>query len=417
MQDRMPGTGHVGGVAGPASARAAVRSGPAATPIWLQGSFRLLFAGGALWALIVVLLWIGALAGRWTLPTAMMSLAWHQHEMLFGYLGAVIAGFLSAAIPNWTGRPVVKGWPVAGFVGLWLAARLAVLFSATVPPWIGAGLDVGFLLVLLGYAAREIIAAGNRNKPILLVLLLFACANGLDHAAAHGLTADPALGMRAGFALMLMLIAIIGGRIIPAFTRNWLMRQGAAGRMPTMANRFDMAVIAVMAAALASWVIAPDGAGTGLLLIAAGLLQAIRLTRWAGLRSLRDPLVFVLHVSYAWLPLGLLLLGSATFWPAIPASSAIHALAAGAMAAMTLAVMTRATRGHTGRPLEADGATVAIYLFVHLGALVRVAAPLLPLDYMASIRLAGSLWGGAFLLFLLVYGPMALRRPPARAGT
>ncbi|HWJ70307.1 MAG TPA: NnrS family protein [Sphingobium sp.] len=385
----------------------------AAMPIWLHGSFRLLFAGGALWALIVVSLWLGALAGSWTLPTAMDPLAWHQHEMLFGYLGAVIAGFLSAAIPNWTGRPVVKGWPVAVFVGLWLAARLAVLFSAIVPSWIGAALDVGFLLVLLGYAAREIIVSGNRNKPILLVLLLFACANGLDHAAAAGLTADPALGMRAGFALVLMLITIIGGRIIPAFTRNWLMRQAGPGRMPTMANRFDMAVIAVMVLALAGWTIAPRGPGTGLLLIAAGVLQAIRLTRWAGMRSVRDPLVFVLHVSYAWLPLGLLLLGSATFWPAIPASSAIHALSAGAMAAMTLAVMTRATRGHTGRPLAADGATVAIYLLVHLGALVRVAAPLLPFAYMTSIRLAGGLWGGAFLLFLLVYGPMALRRPPA----
>jgi uncharacterized protein involved in response to NO len=136
----------------------------------------------------------------------------------------------------------------------------------------------------------------------------------------------------------------------------------------------------------------------------------VRLTRWAGLSVIGDPLVFVLHVAYAWLPAGLLLLGAAILWPVVPVSSAMHALGAGAMAGMTLAVMTRATRGHTGRPLEADGATVAIYVLVNLGALLRVAAPLPPLDYMLSIRLAGGLWGGAFLLFIFVYGRMALQR-------
>jgi uncharacterized protein involved in response to NO len=280
-----------------------------------------------------------------------------------------------------------------------------------VPPLVGATLDVGFLLALLGYAAWQIFAAGNRNKPILIVLLLFAAACGLDHAAAMGLTADPAIGMRAGFALVLMLIAIIGGRIIPAFTRNWLTRQGHTDGLPTMANRFDHAVLAVTAIALAGWVFALAAHPVAWLLLCVGALHAVRLTRWAGLRAVADPLVFVLHVAYAWLPAGLLLLGAATLWPIVPVSSAMHALGAGVMAAMTLAVMTRATRGHTGRPLEADGATVAIYVLVNLGALLRVAAPLLPLDYMLSIRLAGGLWGGAFLLFVLVYGRMALRRP------
>ena len=393
-------------------------SGPAAfaqdrpPPIWLQGSFRLLFAGGALWAAVVVTLWVGALGGRWTLPIAMEPLAWHQHEMLFGYLGAVIGGFLSAAIPNWTGRPTVAGWPVAGAVGLWLAARLAILCSAHVPPIVGAALDVAFLLLLLAYAAREIFASGNRNKPILIVLALFAAACALDHAAMMGTLADPALGMRLGFALVLILIALIGGRIIPAFTRNWMMRQGRTGGLPTMANRFDMAVIAATALALGAWAVAPQSVAAAALLLVAGAFQAVRLSRWAGFRAVRDPLVFVLHISYAWLPVGLLLLGCAILNPAFPASSAMHALSAGAMAAMTLAVMTRATRGHTGRPLEADGWTVLIYLFVHIGALLRVTAPWLPMDYMLAMRVAGGLWSGAFLLFLLVYGPMALRPAP-----
>ncbi|WP_088474083.1 NnrS family protein [Sphingopyxis witflariensis] len=381
------------------------------TPLWLQGGFRLLFLGGAAWALIVVTLWVGVLDGFWTLPTAMAPLAWHQHEMLFGYLGAVIAGFLSAAIPNWTGRPIATGWPVAAFVGLWAMARIAVLFSASISPVLAAVLDVGFLLMLFGYAARQIFAAGNRNKPILIVLLLFAVACGLDHAAAMGLTGDPAIGMRAGFALVLFLIAIIGGRIIPAFTRNWLVKKGDAQALPILANRFDHALLAITAMALAGWVFASTAHPVASLLLVAGLLHAVRLTRWAGLRTTADPLVFVLHVSYAWLPAGLLLLGAAILWPIVPASSAMHALGAGAMASMTLAVMTRATRGHTGHPLEADGATVAIYALVNLGALLRVAAPLLSFDYMLSIHLAGGLWASAFLLFILVYGRMALRRP------
>jgi uncharacterized protein involved in response to NO len=177
-----------------------------------------------------------------------------------------------------------------------------------------------------------------------------------------------------------------------------------------MANRFDHAVLAVTALALAGWAAAPTAQPVAWLRLGAGALQARRLTRWSGLHALSDSLVFVLHVSYAWLPAGLLLLGAANLWPAVPVSSAMHALGAGAMAAMTLAVMTRATRGHTGYPLEADGITVAIYALVNLGALLRVAAPLLPIDYMLSIRLAGSLWGGAFLLFVIVYGRMALQR-------
>ena len=384
------------------------------SPIWLQGGYRLLFGAGAFWAVVVVVLWVGALDGCWTLPTAMEPLAWHQHEILFGYLGAVIGGFVSAAIPNWTGRPTVTGWRVAAVVGLWFAARLAILFSGIVPPLVGALFDVAYLLLLLAYAAREIVASGNRNKPILIMLFLFALACATDHAAMMGQLADPALGMRMGFALVLLLISLIGGRIIPAFTRNWMVRQGRGEGMPVMPGRFDMMVIAITALALTAWIADPTGRVAAGLLVLAGSLQLIRLTRWAGLKAASDPLVFVLHLSYAWLPVGLILLGSAIFHPFVSVSSALHALGAGAMGTMTLAVMTRATRGHTGRPLEADRATVILYLLVHLGALLRVIAPWLPFDHMLLVAVAGSLWGAAFLLFLLVYGPMAFRPPTGR---
>lgn len=383
-------------------------------PLWLQGGYRLLFGAGALWAVVVVILWVGALGGRWTLPTAMEPLAWHQHEMLFGYLGAVIGGFLSAAIPNWTGRPTVTGWRVAAVAALWFAARLAILFSGIVPQPVGALLDLAYLLLLLAYAAREIVVSGNRNKPILIILLLFALACATDHAAMMGRLADPALGMRMGFALVLLLISLIGGRITPAFTRNWMMRQGRTEGLPVMPGRFDMVAIGLTALALTTWIVDPAGRIAAGLLVLAGGLQLIRLTRWAGLKAASDPLVFVLHLSYAWLPVGLIMLGSAVFHPFVPVSSALHALGAGAMGAMTLAVMTRATRGHTGRPLEADRATVAIYLLVHIGALLRVIAPWLPFDHMSAVAVAGGLWGAAFLLFLLVYGPMAFRPATGR---
>lgn len=387
-----------------------------ASPLWLRGGYRLLFGSGALWAAMVVVLWVGALAGRWTLPIAMDPLAWHQHEMLFGYLGAVIGGFVSVAIPNWTSRPTVAGWPLVAVGGLWLAARMAILFSAAVPPLVGAALDIVYLLALLAYAAREIFASGNRNVPILFILFLFAAACGLDHAAMMGGLVDPALGVRMGFALILLLISIIGGRIIPAFTRNWLVRRGHTDGLPTLPNRFDLAVIGATAFALAAWVAGPASPVAAVLLVVAGSLQMVRLARWAGSRTLAEPLLFVLHLSFAWLPVGLVLLGCAILGAALPVSSAVHALGAGAMGAMTLAVMTRATLGHTGRPLEANRTTIVIYILVHLGALLRVTAPLFPFDYLPLVALAGGLWGTAFLLFVAIYGPMAMRPVPADAN-
>lgn len=389
---------------------------PIRVPSILSGGFRPFFLGGALWALIVVGLWVGALSGALTLPTRLDPLAWHRHEMLFGYLGAVIAGFLMTAIPNWTGRLPIAGSRLAALAGLWLAARLATLFSAELWPAVAPLLDVGFLLVLAAVCAREVIAARNRNFPIVIIILLFAIASAIDHAEGLGLVVGTGLGWRAGFALVLMLIAVIGGRIIPSFTRNWLSKQGMKTGLPGQPDLFDKLCLAATAIALAGWAVVPDSGPVAIFLIAAGALQAIRLGRWSGHRTLSDPLVFILHVAYAWLPFGLLLLGASIVVPAVPATSALHALAAGAMASMTLAVMSRATLGHTGRALHADLPTVAIFVFVTLGAAVRVAAPLLPLDYMPAIELAGLLWGGAFLLFVLTYGPkLAGPRPDGRA--
>jgi uncharacterized protein involved in response to NO len=383
-----------------------------ALPPVLRGGFRPFFLSGAVWAVAVVVLWVCALSGAVTLPTAFDALAWHRHEMLFGYLGAVICGFLLTAIPNWTGRLPISGSPLAGLWTLWFAARLAMLFSATTGAILAFVLDVGFFVLLGIVAAREVIKAKNRNLPIVMMILLFAAANALDQAEALGAVASGGAGWRAGIGLVAMMIGLIGGRIIPSFTRNWLAKHGATTGLPKQPGRFDMATLAATALALAAWVAAPEAQVTAILLLAAGALQAARLGRWSGLRAVRDPLVFILHISYAWLPIGLVLLGASIVLPAIPASGAVHALAAGAMASMTLAVMTRATLGHTGRPLHADGWTVAIYALVTAGAALRVAAPWLPIDYMRAIEIAGTAWAGAFLLFALTYGPKLLTARP-----
>ena len=382
---------------------------------FFRGGYRPFFTSGALWALVALILWLGALSGAFTLPTHFDPLAWHRHEMLFGFVGAVIAGFLLTAIPNWTGRLPIAGGPLALLFGLWLAARAAVLFSAQVGPLVAALLDVGFYVVLALLAAREVFGAKNRNVPVVILVLLLAIANALDHFAAAGMFDDDGLGTRAAIVIVIVMISLIGGRVVPSFTRNWLVKQGAKSGLPTQPGRYDIIVIAATALAMASWLIAPLNTSVGVLLISAAALQAVRLARWSGVRAWRDPLVLVLHVGYAWVPVGLCLLGLSIVGTAVPGSGAIHALTAGAMATMILAMMTRATLGHTGRELKASAATMMIYILVTIGALGRVAAPLLPTDYMLSVQLSGLAWGGAFLMFLLVYGPKLVGpRPDGR---
>jgi uncharacterized protein involved in response to NO len=384
-------------------------------PPLLRGGLRPFFLGGAIWAMGVVGMWTAAYNGWIVIPSRFDGLAWHRHEMLFGYLAAVICGFLMTAIPNWTGRFPVSGRPLAAFVALWLAARLAVLFSGVVGFVPAFGLDVGFLLVLTLFAAREIFAARNRNVPIVVVLALLTLASALDYAELAGLGVPAGLGWRRGFAMVLLLVGLIGGRIIPSFTRNWLMKTRPGGRMPFLPNRFDQASLAAMAIALASWAAMPLSVVTAALLGLAALLQAVRLSRWCGLSTRAEPIVFVLHIAYAWLPLGLALLTASHFVAAIPASAALHALSAGAIASMTLAVMTRASLGHTGRALIATPATLAIYTLVTLGAVLRVGAYYLPLDYALALDLAAAVWGAAFAMFVIAYIPLLARpRPDGR---
>ena len=372
----------------------------AASHPFFRGGFRPFFFAGAAWALIALTLWICSLTGRLSLPVAFDALAWHRHEMLFGFVGAIIAGFLLTAVPNWTGRLPIAGWPLGGLFALWAAARTAVILSGPIGIWPAAVLDVGFFLVLGLLAAREVLEANNRNLPVVGMILLFGIADAVDYLAIAGVIPSADLGWQFALSIIVLLISLIGGRVIPSFTRNWMVKRGITNGLPTQPGRFDVFVIAATAVALIAWLTGPSETPIGIVLLIAAALQAVRWARWSGYRTFADPLVLILHVGYLWIPIGLALLG-ASLMGGVPRSAAVHALTAGAMATMILAVMTRASLGHTARKLKANVATGAIYLLVTAGAILRVAASLRLIDYNAGIEIAGLAWGGAFLLFLI----------------
>ncbi|MFP5511289.1 MAG: NnrS family protein, partial [Alphaproteobacteria bacterium] len=323
-------------------------------PAILTFGFRPFFFGAAVWAALAMALWVPMLSGHLTLPTAFDPVSWHAHEFLFGYLGAVVAGFLLTAVPNWTGRLPIVGWRLGMLAGLWLAGRVAVAVSGSVPALPVAMVDLAFPVVFALLIAREIVAGKNwRNLIVLAMLGAFILGNALFHwEAAKGVYAAQGHGLRLGLGAGIMMIAFIGGRIVPSFTRNWLVkRRSTALPVPPM-QAFDKGALAALLVALLLWVVLPLGALTGLVLALAGLLHALRLARWAGHRTLAEPLVTVLHAGYAFVPVGALALAAEILAPGgFGMAGAQHFWMAGAIGLMTLAVMTRATLGHTGQAL------------------------------------------------------------------
>lgn len=374
----------------------------AGAPLFAMG-FRPFFLFGAMFAALALPLWLLGYHG-WI---AGVTRDWHVHEMLFGYLGAVIAGFLLTAVPNWTGRLPVAGTALAALFFLWVAGRVAMLAASS--SLLAAVIDAAFLFLLAAIIAREVIAGRNlRNAPVCALILVLASANTLTHL--RGVSPDLALlGERLALGVIAMLVTLIGGRITPSFTRNWMAKQKMTPE-PSSPGRFDMLALAVTAIAIACWVAAPAQPMAGAAMTAAGVLNAVRLTRWNGWRTLSEPLVTILHLGYAWLAAALCLLGLSILAPAaIPSTAGVHALTAGAFGVMTLAVMTRATRGHTGRPLTADRETQLIYALVMFGAALRVASPFFAQHYVVLLIASGFIWSLAFAAFAIVYGPLLLR--------
>jgi uncharacterized protein involved in response to NO len=387
---------------------------------FLTLGFRPFFLAAGLWSAVALALWIAVLVTGAAVPSRFDPLAWHIHEMLFGFVMAAIAGFLLTAIPNWTGRPAVGGMPLATLAGLWLLGRIAGLVSALVPAWLAIAADLAFPVLFVGVAAREIIAGRNwRNLPIIAPVAVLGAANLLMHLETEGIVWSAGLGWRLGLTGTLALISVVAGRIVPGFTRNWLARRDDphAGDLPPSHGWIDRGALGFLHAGLLGWAILPEFRPFGLLLVLGAALNFWRLLRWRGGATFAEPLLFILHVGYGWLALGALLLGMAALGLDVPQSVAIHALTAGAIGTMTLAVMTRVARGHTGQALAADRTTALIYVLVNLAAALRIAAAVGGAWTMPLLVLSASLWIAAFGLFVIRYAPMLLRpRSPGEPG-
>ncbi|WP_043616947.1 NnrS family protein [Ensifer sp. ZNC0028] len=376
-------------------------------PVLFSYGFRPFFLAAALWAIGAMALWIAALILGLDLAGDYGAAHWHAHEMLFGFSSAVLGGFLLTAIPNWTGRLPVSGRPLAALFGLWVIGRVALLSSGFIGLPVAAAVEALFLPVLLLICAREVII-GRKWKDLKVIggLIILSAANIWFHLSVLG-NLDVDAAARLAIGAYTMLIMIVGGRIVPSFTRNWLNKVGRTD-FPVPYNRFDTAAILIGVAALAAWTFAPVHIITAAIALIASAFHMVRLLRWHGSPTWPEKLLFVLHVAYAFVPLGFLAISAGAI-ELVTDYPVMHVLTVGVIAFMMLAVMTRATRGHTGRPLVGSALTSASYVAIAGASLIRPLAEVLPAHYHHLIALSGVLWIAAFALFTVEYGPMLVR--------
>jgi uncharacterized protein involved in response to NO len=381
-------------------------------PVVLARGFRPFFLLAGIEALVGVPFWVAVLAGLVPAPAWLDPAVWHAHEMLFGFACAAMAGFLLTSVPVWTGSPPVIGARLAALAALWLAGRISFACAGALPRVLVAALDLAFLPALAVAVGVPLLRARERrNQGFPLVLLALFGANLAVHLDACGLAPGAARGgLRLAVFGIALLVAVIGGRIIPSFTRNALRRAGLPGEPRSWPVVEGLAIPSVILVALVD-AVAPRTleSGSAALLVAA--VHGARLAGWETRRTLGDPLVWSLHAGYAWLPLGFAALAAGDLAGMLPFTSAVHALTAGAFGGMILAVMTRVALGHTGRALAAPRGIPQAYALSAAGAAVRVLGPLaLPADPLVIHVLAGALWSAAFALFLFIYAPMLCHR-------
>ncbi len=384
-----------------------------ARPAWTGGShplwgraFRPFFLGVGVYGFVVVAAWTAIWRGAIPAPAWLSPTWWHGHEMLFGLVAAAITGFLLTAAPVWTGRRALCGRALMAMFGLWALGRLAMLGAGHVPAGLVAAIDVAFLPLVAGVLVRTLWRTGQRrNYGIVVLVGVLALANAAVHAQALRFAEGSApRALRFTADLVVVLIVVIGGRITPGFTTNALIRLGVDARASSRPG-LDRLAVASVAFLAAVDLVAPRGVASGTLAAAAGLVVAARMAGGLTLRTWRDPLVWAIHAGMAWVVVGLLLVAAGDLGRFVPATAGLHALTAGAMGSMILAVMTRVGLGHTGRPLVLPTGAVASYLLVHAGAAARVLAALAPDPAHAPLLiLAGLLWAAAFGLFALLYG-------------
>lgn len=385
-------------------------------------AFRPLFLLATLYAIVVVPLWVAAWFGLVPMPASLGTpIWWHAHEMIFGFAGAAIGGFALTAVATWTKRPPVSGAPLIALSALWLVARLS--FFARVPalllPAIAA--DLGYGVLLFGLMSREVISVRNaRNYKVLGLLALLPIAN---LAFFFGLRANASWTMSALFAgmwVVVLLINLIGGRIIPGFTRNWLGRRADQGmgspvKPPPAFGRFDLLTTVLMVLFAGLQVVRAPASFVAAVGLTTGALLLLRLARWQGHFGASEPLVWVLHVGFAWLPVGFALLGLSALELA-PRTAGIHAFTSGAITTMIVAVASRAALGHTGRPLQSHPLLTTSYLLITVAAIARVAAAFGP-GARALLTISASAWFLGFVCFAWRYVPILTQPRLQREGS
>ncbi|MEZ5840956.1 MAG: NnrS family protein [Hyphomicrobiales bacterium] len=387
-------------------------------PIFLTAGFRFFFLSAGLYAILAMaawLSWLGLHAAGGAVVTPTIGVAphlWHAHEMIFGFSVAVISGFFLTAVPNWTNTAPARAMFVSSVGGLWLAGRLAIWFSAFLPAGLVAVVDIVFLPALTIRLANNMRNNPQpRNMVVVGLLVIVTIGNILMHLEWMGLTGDTAAtGARLALFTIGGLIAIIGGRVVPSFTRNALRRLGQERLLPVDRPLFDR--IGVVSAVAVGPLVALEAAGlpeavAGVVAIIAGLANAARLAGWQGQRTLGEPILWSLHLGFLMIAAGFLLYGAAMFVPGLGEIASLHLIAIGAVGCMTLAMMTRASLGHTGRALKVAPAIGIAYLLVAAAALVRVFGLVaFPANYYEVIFLSGALWMAGFAIFSVVYFPV-----------
>ena len=377
----------------------------------LESGFRPFFLFAGLDALANMTLWLCVFLRPEIWPAdALPAVYWHAHEMLYGFAGAAIGGFLLTAVPNWTGCAPYRGLLLGLLAATWLSGRIAMLPFAHVPLLPGSILDLAFFPILALALAPPLLRAKKfHNLPFLLFLLLLFAGNLCFQLGRAGLL-DIGEHVGVGVALdtILVMVVIVGGRIIPAFTRNALIKQGI--EVSVQSNPWiERTTIGIVLAMAAADMTMPLSGVSGVLALGAALALAARLSQWQGHRTVREPLLWVLHLGYAWLVIGLTLKAASLLLNLAIADHWVHALTVGAFTTMILAVMTRAALGHSGRSLIAPRAIPLAYWLVSVAAVIRVVGPaLLPLQYSMLIGLVGALWIAAFTIFVWIYAPILI---------
>ena len=390
------------------------RSISSSWPAVLGYGFRPFFLLAGIHAATAIPIWLMSLQGFGPLSVPVPALAWHAHELLFGFIVAAVAGFLLTAVPSWTESRGYAGAPLLGLAFLWIAGRLVTTFPSSLTAGMVALIDLAFIPILALTILPALIRSGNRRNFVFIGMLAGLFASNLHFHLAGAATSEP---LHLGINIILLMVAIIGGRTLPAFTSSGLKQRG----IDISIRRHSWLDIAALAATLAVVIIDVVSSATIVAAVAATVaaaLLALRMARWQGHRTLHEPIIWVLHVAYAWLPIGLALKAAWLFGAPIPSASWLHALTAGAFSTMILAVMSRAALGHTGRELVAPGLIVMAYYLVGVAALMRVFGPILFADAWRFWMVAsGSLWSLAFILFVVVYAPILCSpRADGRAG-